>query len=122
MGAWYHLVIGVLAVWRLTHLLFAEDDPFGVLAWLRRVGGKFFDCFYCLSLWVAALLAIALGDNWAERLLLIPALSGGAILAERATTREHAPRAVWYEEPEKQKEVSDAMLWPKIDDSHGPRA
>jgi hypothetical protein len=122
MGTWYRLVIAVLAVWRLTHLLVAEDDPFGVLAWSRRVGGHVFECFYCLSIWVAAPLAIALGDGWAERLLLIPALSGAAILAERATAREHAPSALWYEEPEKEEEVTDAVLRSKINDSDRPRA
>ncbi len=122
MGGWYRLVIGALAVWRLTHLLYAENGPFGVLARLRRMGGELFDCFYCLSVWVAAPLAIALGDGWAGRLLLIPALSGAAILAERATTREPAPPAVWHEEPETHKEVSDAVLRPKVDDSDKPRA
>jgi hypothetical protein len=120
MGVWYRLVVGALVVWRLTHLLHAEEGPFRVLERVRRVGGKLFDCFYCLSLWVAAPLALALGESWVERLLLVAALSGAAILLERATTRAEAP-AVWYEEPEQHKEVSDAVLR-KIDDSQGPRA
>jgi hypothetical protein len=123
MDTGYRLVLGALAVWRLTHLFYAEDGPFEVLARLRRVGGRLFDCFYCLSVWVAVPIAIVLGDGWVERLLLIPALSGAAILAERATTREAASRALWYEEPseQKQKEVSDVMLRTEVDNSERPR-
>jgi hypothetical protein len=82
--------LGVLGVWRLTHLLNAEDGPAGILARLRRamgdgVAGELLDCFYCLSLWVAAPFAWALGQGFQERLLLWPALSAGAILIERAS-------------------------------------
>ena len=89
----YQLVVGVLVVWRITHLLFAEDGPWDVVIRLRRqagVGfwGKLLDCFYCLSLWIAAPLALLLASGWAERLLLWPALSAGAILLERLTSRE----------------------------------
>jgi len=92
----YRFTLGVLAVWRVTHLLFAEDGPWDVIIRLRRRAGagfwgKLLDCFYCLSLWIAAPLAVLLGSGWAERLLLWPALSAGAILLERATTREGPP-------------------------------
>jgi hypothetical protein len=92
----YRFVLGVLAVWRVTHLLFAEDGPWDVVVRVRRrAGGGFWgrllDCFYCLSLWIAAPLAVLLGSGWAERLLLWPALSAGAILLERATSREETP-------------------------------
>lgn len=84
----YELAIGILAVWRVTHLLFAEDGPWDVVIRLRRRAGpggwgRLLDCFHCLSLWVAAPFAVLLGGWWAERLLLWPALSGGAILIER---------------------------------------
>jgi hypothetical protein len=92
----YRFTLGVLAVWRVTHLLFAEDGPWDVIIRLRRRAGTGFwgnllDCFYCLSLWIAAPLAVLLGSGWAERLLLWPALSAGAILLERVTTREGMP-------------------------------
>ncbi len=82
--------MAALAVWRLTHLLSAEDGPWQVLVRLRRLAGSRFwgellDCFYCLSLWVAAPLAWWLGGTWAQRLLLWPAISGAAILLDRAT-------------------------------------
>lgn len=54
----YGLIVGLLAVWRITHLLAAEDGPGEILARLRRCAGDGFwgrllDCFYCLSLWAA---------------------------------------------------------------------
>lgn len=89
----YRLVIGVLVVWRITHLLVAEDGPWDIVILLRRQAGagfwgKLLDCFNCLSLWVAAPLALLLGGGWAGRLLLWPALSSGAILLERLTSRD----------------------------------
>ncbi len=90
MTRYYALALGALAVWRITHLLNAEDGPFRLLARLRRLAGVGFwgemlDCFYCLSLWIAVPFALLLGAGWTERLLLWPALSGAAILLERAT-------------------------------------
>ena len=83
-------VLAVLAVWRVTHLFHAEDGPFNLLARFRqRVGknmlGDLLDCFYCLSLWMAAPFAYYLGTKPSEQLLLWLALSGGASLLERAT-------------------------------------
>ena len=84
--------IAILGVWRITHLLAAEDGPFDAVVRLRRAAGDGFwgsllDCFYCLSLWVALPLAVAVGERWLERALLWPALSAGAILLERLTSR-----------------------------------
>jgi hypothetical protein len=107
-------MIALLGVWRLTHLLAAEDGPGDAVVRLRAaVGngfwGKLLDCFYCLSLWVAAPFAVAIGASWPERLLLWPALSGGAILVDRVTTR--APRTpADYGEPGTHKEEDDVML------------
>lgn len=85
-------LIASLGVWRVTHLLNAEDGPWDLSAKLRRgVGSGFFggllDCFYCLSLWVAAPFAWFLGAGHGERLLLWLAMSAGAILLERVTAR-----------------------------------
>ena len=87
----YGLVLGALAVWRITHLLNAEDGPFDVFVRLRRFAGAglwgdLLDCFYCLSLWIAAPFACWLGDAWKERLLLWPALSAASIVIERVTS------------------------------------
>ena len=105
----YWLVLGVLAVWRVTHLFNAEDGPANVMVRLRRLAGSGFfgsllDCFYCLSVWVAVPFVFLTGDNWKERLLLWPALSAGAILLERTGSREPAP-PIFYQE-----ELPDGLL------------
>jgi hypothetical protein len=93
MGVWYRLVLGALVTWRLTHLLNAEDGPWQVFVKLRRAAGNGFfgellDCFYCLSVWMAAPFAYLFGETWTERLLLVPALSALAIIIERLTATE----------------------------------
>ena len=98
------LLLGILGVWRATHLLYAEDGPWDLVVRLRRVAGTGFwselmDCFNCLSLWLAAPFTLLLGSGWKERLLLWPALSAGAILLEQSRPRAAAtPPAVYYEE------------------------
>src|ERR1700694_1682245 len=93
----YTLILGILGVWRITHLLQAEDGPWDVIVRLRHVAGNGFwgnllDCFYCLSLWIAAPLAALVGANIVEKLLLWPALSGAASLLERMTAPQaHLP-------------------------------
>lgn len=97
-------VVSVLAVWRVSHLLWGEDGPWQLLVRFRRrlgdgFAGRLLDCFYCLSVWVAAPAAWWIGPTWEERALLWPALSAGAILIERVTTRQALPpAAVWHEE------------------------
>jgi hypothetical protein len=97
------LVIAMLVVWRLTHLLWGEDGPGDIFVRLRRLAGTSFfgqllDCFYCLSLWVAAPIAWILGASWWERGFLWLALSGGEIMLERLTERNHKPPpAIWHE-------------------------
>ena len=108
----YWLIVAVLAVWRVTHLLVAEDGPWNSLARFRRLAGDGFfasllDCFYCLSLWTAAPVAWFISHGVREWLLLWFAISGGAILLERATDRAPStPSPIYYEEPED----NDGML------------
>jgi len=96
-------LIAMLAVWRVTHLFWGEDGPGDIFLRLRRLAGSSFlgqllDCFYCLSLWVAAPLGWMLGRTWLERGLLWLSLSGGAILLERVTVRnQKPPPAIWHE-------------------------
>jgi hypothetical protein len=104
----YRLILGLLTVWRITHLLQAEDGPWDIVVRLRRAAGdgfwgKLLDCFYCLSLWMAAPLALLLGRTWWERVLLWPSLSAGASLLEQATnpTLRIAP-APFAEDPAKE--------------------
>jgi hypothetical protein len=110
--SFYFLLLGALVVWRLTHLVVEEDGPWDFLVRVRaRIGhgfwGSLVDCFHCTSLWVAAPFAYLFGDGWWERLLLWPALSGAAILLERATTRSPEPPVALYSEDE---EVSEDGL------------
>ena len=103
----YWLTLGILTVWRVTHFLQAEDGPWGMVVRLRRCAGDGFlgellDCFYCLSLWISAPAALWLGVDWGERIFLWLALSAGAILLERITSRPVviAPPAQYREDPE----------------------
>ena len=83
--------MAVLACWRVSHLLAREDGPWDAVvrfrAWLGSgMLGRLMDCFYCLSLWVAAPLAFVLARRPVELLLAWLATSGAACLLERATT------------------------------------
>lgn len=85
---WPGLLLAALAAWRLTHLLAYEDGPAGLAAGLRgamrRLGaGAAFDCFHCLSLWVAAPLALCVTTRPLSAALAWLAVSGAACLCER---------------------------------------
>ena len=106
----YWLLLGILAVWRVTHLLHAEDGPWNLLLRLRRSAGAGFwgallNCFYCLSLWVAAPFAIGLGSGWKECLLFWLASSAGAILLERLTAEKPAAGPPFYFEDQEESYV-----------------
>jgi hypothetical protein len=118
----YWLLLGVLGVWRITHLLQAEDGPWRIVLRLRRFTGNAFwgellDCFYCLSLWIAAPFALELGRGWKERLLLWPALSAAAILLERITVSPVAAFSEDLSESIQQEEDSHVVLRQSKDDS-----
>lgn len=85
---WIRFVLAVLATWRITHLLAREDGPADLIVRFRhRLGpglaGRLLDCFYCLSLWVAAPLSALVARNPTEAALTWLALSGAACLLER---------------------------------------
>ena len=85
---WLRFVLAVLATWRVTHLLAREDGPADLIARLRnRLGdgfwGRLMDCFYCLSLWVAAPAALAVSREPLGFVLAWLGLSGAACLLER---------------------------------------
>jgi len=90
-----------LAAWRITHLLAHEDGPGNVIYRLRSLGGAGFwgrllDCFYCLSISIAALLTPLVTTRSAtDGVLVWLALSGAACLLERAT----AP-SIHFERPQ----------------------
>lgn len=85
-----------LATWRVTHLLHSEVGPWQLISRLRALtgvqhyedgtpmaypDGNIFECFLCLSVWVALLAALLMVTVW---WVLVPfALSGLAIATNR---------------------------------------
>jgi hypothetical protein len=83
-------VLAALATWRVAHLFVSEDGPADVITWLRtRLGhstiGQMMDCFGCFSLWVGIVFAWLISRRIADLVLTWLALSGAALLLERAT-------------------------------------
>ena len=58
------------------------------------------DCFYCLSIWTAAPVAVAVARRPRERLLTWLALSGAACLLERVTTEKGELDVLWEQAQE----------------------
>ncbi|MCG8457003.1 MAG: DUF1360 domain-containing protein [Holophagales bacterium] len=110
---WVALVLIVLAVWRLTHLLHAEDGPWRLFARARQAAGggmvgAMLTCFYCASLWVAAPFAWLASPSWPGRAILWLAFSAGAIFAHHFLERLAEPRAGYprAEEPSAEEPVA----------------
>ena len=87
---WFRFMIAALAVWRLSHLLAAEDGPRDVIVRVRRAlgttnWGKLMDCFYCLSVWISIPFAFFIADWMLDRFVVWLALSGAASLANKFT-------------------------------------
>jgi hypothetical protein len=84
----WSFILAVLATWRVTHLLASEDGPADLIVRFRALlgeslAGKLMDCFYCLSLWIAAPAALFVTRKPLEWLMTWLALSGGACLLDR---------------------------------------
>jgi hypothetical protein len=82
--------LSALAVYRLAFLVAREDGPWRMVRRLRvalkdSAGGGLLGCLNCLSVWIALPLALFVGSSWVERFVAWWALSGAAILADRAT-------------------------------------
>ena len=108
------LVLAVLATWRVTHLLASEDGPGDVIFRLRRllgqsVAGKMMDCFNCLSLWIAAPLALFVSNMPLEWLVTWLAVSGGACLLERMVREP----VLMQSAPQDSLGEWDHVLWPE---------
>jgi len=87
---WFRFVIAALAVWRLSHLLAAEDGPWDIIVRIRRrLGttnwGKLMDCFYCLSVWISIPFAFFVVNGMLDRFIVWLALSGAVSLANKFT-------------------------------------
>lgn len=86
----FRFVLAVLAVWRITHLLSREDGPWHLLRRIRKnleqgILERLVSCFYCLSVWVSLPFALFVGGSLLEMLVGWWAISGAAVLLERAT-------------------------------------
>jgi Protein of unknown function (DUF1360) len=87
-NAWFRFVISALSVWRLTHLLAAEDGPWDLMVRIRRklganIWGKLIDCFNCLSIWISIPFAFYVTSGILNTVAVWFALSGAASLANR---------------------------------------
>jgi len=102
----YWLILGILAVWRITSLVGSEDGPWDVFAKLRSSAGNGFfakglSCFYCLSLWISLPFGLMIGESWSEKFLLWLAFSAGAIVIQRTTlSADTQSPALYFEDKE----------------------
>ena len=83
-------MLSALAVYRVSFLVAREDGPWDLFRRLRLAAkdtgaGRLVACVTCLSIWVALPLAWFVGSSWIERLVGWWALSGAAVLMDRAT-------------------------------------
>jgi predicted acyltransferase len=89
---WFRFIVSLLAVWRITHLLTAEDGPWEIVVRLRRLAGatvlgKLMDCFYCLSIWISIPFCFYVAQGVLDRAVVWLALSGAASLLHQATNK-----------------------------------
>lgn len=94
----YKFVLIGMAVWRLSSLLANEDGPFDVFARFRNLLGVEYDkngesfgttwiskgiiCTWCISVWVGAIVALSLSDDFITWLIHTLALSTTAIIID----------------------------------------
>lgn len=112
------VLLASLATWRLSHLLAEEDGPAEIVVRVRaRLGsgslGALMDCFYCLSIWIAAPLAITVTRRRRELPVVWLGLSGAACLLERLTGERPRTQVDHYQEG------ATDVLWPEAQHSEG---
>lgn len=120
---WFRLTLAVLATWRLSRLVAFEDGPWDVVADLRRRAGdgamgRLMDCPYCLTIWFAAPLALAVVATFPGWLLAWLGVSGGASLIEAFVGRKQIVPADQGGEADERVERPEV---PRPPVSDGPR-
>lgn len=108
----FRFLIAALATWRVTHLLAYEDGPADIIVRLRlwlgdSLAGELMDCFLCLSIWIAALAAIAVTREPLDWFLAWLGLSGAACLLERLGHKA----ALLEMAPQNSQGESEDVLW-----------
>jgi len=88
LSFWSLFAVGVLATWRVAHLVAREDGPGDLVFRIRLAAGQgllaqAMDCFHCVALWVAAPVALVVADSAATWLVAWLGLAGAASIAER---------------------------------------
>jgi len=83
-------LLSALAVYRVSFLVAREDGPWGMFRRMRAsaaatAAGRLVGCVNCLTVWMSVPLALFVGTSWIERLIGWWALSGAAVLMDRAT-------------------------------------
>ena len=80
-----HLLLAVLAVYRLSYLIAVETGPFGLAQWLRDRAqqgpgwvAEGVACVLCVSFWLALPAAALLGDLW-----YWPGIAGAVLVLHR---------------------------------------
>ena len=86
--SWFWLALSSLVVWRTTMLLVYETGPFDLLRRVRKLAGSLgleraFECFHCVSLWIAILVVPLVYIPDLATPFLILAVAGNASLLER---------------------------------------
>lgn len=117
-----NFVLVVLATWRITHLLSKEDGPGDVVIRLRlRLGdgfwGKLMDCFKCLSLWIAAPMAVYITQRPLKLIVVWLAISGAACLLERIGRESVLIQPISQVQ---HGEVQNELLWTETSNAHEP--
>lgn len=76
------LFICVLATWRVTHMLVHEHGPFGAFDKLRqkKMLSEILSCFYCASVWVGVVVALAATTPTVHFVLNALVISAGACI------------------------------------------
>jgi uncharacterized protein DUF1360 len=90
---WTKFVLAALVTWRITHAVSKEDGPADMMVRIRTAlgngfAGSLMDCFYCVSVWVAAAMAFFVARTALELAFTWLALSAAACLLERLPQTE----------------------------------
>ncbi|MFZ5896345.1 MAG: hypothetical protein ACOY0T_35145 [Myxococcota bacterium] len=115
---WLRLLLATFASYRVTHLFAREDGPFDIMYRFRKqLGtgffGSLFDCFKCISAWVAAPFAYFVTSNdipsWCVTWF---AISGAVCWLDAVTRRDATESApVVIERVIQPEEVQSELLW-----------